>query len=179
MSFFVRILSVVMASGFGWVALAADDATLAKEVLQTAGVSGGLCIHLGCGRTESPGLTAALAENSAMAVHGLALDDAALARARKEIEARGMAGRATVEKVELKPLPYLPDLATLAVVEDLGALQGVTKEDILRVVAPYGVLCVKEGGKWTKTVKPRPKEMDAGATSSTARTTTWCPTTRR
>lgn len=157
----VRAWIVVLAGAVTWTAAsAADEATEAKAVLETAGLKAGLCVHLGCGRTDSPGLTAALAENSALAVHGLALDEASLARARKEIEAHGMAGRALVEKVELKPLPYLPDLATLAVVEDLAALQGVTKEDILRVVAPNGVLCVKEGGKWTKTVKPRPKEMD-------------------
>ncbi|MGD0094058.1 MAG: secretin N-terminal domain-containing protein, partial [Planctomycetota bacterium] len=140
-------------------ALAADATPDAKEILALSGVRYGLCVHLGCGRAESPGLTAALAENSTLVVHGLAGDEAALARARKEIEARNVCGRAMVERIPLNPLPYLSDMANLAVVEDLAAL-GISKEEILRIVAPNGVLCIREAGKWAKTVKPRPKEMD-------------------
>jgi len=134
----------------------------AKSVLEASGIKAGLCLHLGCGRAESAGLTAALAESSAMLVHGLALDDAALFRARAAIEARGVPGRAMVEKLAGKALPYLPDLAKLVVVEDLAALAaaGISREEVLRVLAPGGSLCVKDGGKWTATVKPRPKEMD-------------------
>jgi len=163
MFFPARVYALLLATlVVGTMSQAADDVAAAKEILSLSGASGGMCVHLGCGRQDSAGLTAALAENSALVVHGLALDDASLARARKEIEAHGMSGRAMVEKVELKPLPYLPDMATLVVVEDMAALTGagLAKDDILRVVSPNGVLCVKEGGKWTKTVKPRPKEMD-------------------
>jgi outer membrane protein assembly factor BamB len=159
----VRLWIITATLSLAWTAArAADESAEAKEILRVSGVRAGLCVHLGCGRPESPGLAAALAETTSLAVHGLALDDAALARARKAIEERKVCGRALAEKVECNPLPYLPDLVNLAVVEDLGALskQGVTREEILRVVAPDGVLCVKEGGKWTRTAKPRPKEMD-------------------
>ena len=140
----------------------AGEADEAGAILAASRAGGGLCLHLGCGRAGSAGLTAALAEASAMPVHGLALDDAALARARAAIEARGVPGRAMVEKLSGKSLPYLPDLARLAVVEDLGALAaaGISREEVLRVLAPGGSLCVQDGGKWTVTVKPRPKEMD-------------------
>jgi outer membrane protein assembly factor BamB len=112
---------------------------------------------------ESPGLTAALAGNGNWAVHGLALDDDALARARQAIESRNLAGHALVEKVVLPPLPYLPNLANLIVVEDLGALaaRGITREDVLQVLAPEGVLCVREGQAWQKTLKLRPGQMDS------------------
>ncbi|HOX04854.1 MAG TPA: PQQ-binding-like beta-propeller repeat protein [Planctomycetota bacterium] len=138
------------------------EATAAKAILDASGVKGGLCVHLGCGREGSAGLTAALAEGSELLVHGLALDDAALGRARAAIDARGVAGRALAEKLSEKALPYLPDLARLVVVEDLGALAaaGVSKDEVLRVLAPGGALCTLEGGKWTATVKPRPKDMD-------------------
>ena len=142
---------------------AADDAAEAKKILQVSGLHRGLCLHLGCGRADSAGLTAALAEGGEWAVHGLALDDASLARARKAIDAKRAAGRAFAEKMEIPPLPYLPDLANLVVAEDPAALsaRGVTREEMLRVLAPEGVLCVREGGSWKKTVKPRPKEMDS------------------
>ena len=165
MSVSTRNWVIVMVGGLAMAAaVAAEAASEAKEILATAGPRTGLCVHLGCGQAASAGLTAALAENSGLLVHGLACDETALARARKEIEARTMFGRAMAEKVppSKSPLPYLSDLASLAVVEDLAALaaQGVSKEEIMRVLAPNGVLCTREGGKWTKTVKPRPKEMD-------------------
>jgi len=138
-----------------------DEAATARAILQAAGVKTGLAFHIGCGRAEAPGLTAALAEQG-LVVHGLAIDDAAADRARKAIEAKNLAGRAMVERVALKPLPYLSDLANLVVVEDMAALAaaGVTRDELLRVLAPGGALCVLEGGKWAKTGKPRPKEMD-------------------
>ena len=73
--------------------------TLADEILALSGVKVGLCVHLGCGSHQNPALTANLAAASRLLVHGLALDDASLARARGVIEARGLAGRAMVEKV--------------------------------------------------------------------------------
>jgi outer membrane protein assembly factor BamB len=138
------------------------EAAAAKAVLEASGVKGGLCLHLGCGRDGSAGLTAALAEGSELLVHGLALDDAALSRARAAIDSRGVAGRALAEKLSEKALPYLPDLARVVVVEDLAALaaSGISKDEVLRVLAPGGALCTLEGGKWTATVKPRPKDMD-------------------
>ncbi len=141
---------------------ASPSAAEAQAIFAASGIKAGLCLQLGCGRADSPGLTAALAEGGGMPVHGLAFDDAAAARARAAIEARGVPGRAMVEKFSGKSLPYVPDLAKLIVVEELAALtaQGIGRADLLRVLAPAGVLCVKEGGKWVATIKPRPKEMD-------------------
>jgi outer membrane protein assembly factor BamB len=141
---------------------AAGAAETAKAVFTAAGVQAGLCLHLGCGRADTAGLTAALAEGSGMPVHGLAFDDASVMRARAAIEARGVAGRAMVEKHAGKSLPYVPDLARLIVVEDLAALtaQGINQDELMRVLAPTGVLCTRAGGKWVATTKPRPPEMD-------------------
>ena len=70
---------------------------------------------------------------------------------------------ALILRVELKRelsgplLPYADNLVNLLVAEELG---GVPMKECLRVLAPNGVACIKSGGRWTKTVKPRPKEID-------------------
>ncbi|MDD4891018.1 MAG: hypothetical protein PHU85_13940, partial [Phycisphaerae bacterium] len=140
----------------------APDCAEADKVLAAASVKTGLCIDLGCGRADQPSLPAGLASRSEMLVHALAIDDAALGRARAAIEVHGVPGRAMAEKLPGKTLPYLPDLARLVVVEDPAALEaaGVTKDEMLRVLAPGGMLCVRDGAKWAASTKPRPKSMD-------------------
>ncbi|HUU43076.1 MAG TPA: hypothetical protein VMX57_04815, partial [Planctomycetota bacterium] len=113
---------------------AQDEKTdAAAAVLKAADARRGLCLHLGCGGERAPELTAGLAEQSGMMVHGLATDDASLARARSAVTAKGLAGRAVVEKLPLVPLPYLNDLADLVVIDDLDALakQGLTLDEVL------------------------------------------------
>ncbi|MBI5395846.1 MAG: PQQ-binding-like beta-propeller repeat protein [Verrucomicrobia bacterium] len=136
--------------------------TLADEILASSGVKAGLCVHLGCGSHQNPALIANLAAASRLLVHGLALDDASLARARGVIDARGLSGRAMIEKVALPPLPHLNDLANLVVITDWEALaaQGLTMAEVERVTAPGGVICIVKDGRLTKTVKARPAGMD-------------------
>ncbi|HUV39508.1 MAG TPA: PQQ-binding-like beta-propeller repeat protein, partial [Planctomycetota bacterium] len=159
----VRTACVVLALGIAG-SLCADDAAEAAAVLKLSGVEHGLCVHLGCGREDSAGLLAELAGGSRLLVHGQALDDASLARARVAVERKQLAGRASAETLALtaRTLPYLADLADLVVVEDMPTLaaRGVSRDEVLRVLAPGGVLCEKTGGTWTKTVKPRPDGMD-------------------
>jgi outer membrane protein assembly factor BamB len=62
-----------------------------------------------------------------------------------------------VERFDGKRLPYADNLANLVVAEDLG---GVAKTEAMRVLAPGGVLYVKQDDRWTKTIKPRPKNTD-------------------
>ncbi|HUW59085.1 MAG TPA: PQQ-binding-like beta-propeller repeat protein [Planctomycetota bacterium] len=156
--------AVMLILGFllGAVEVWADDASEAAAVLKLSGVKKGLCVHLGCGREDSPGLLAELAGGSDLLVHGQALDDMSLVRAREAVGRKKLAGRASAERLTANALPYLPDLADLVVVEDMTELtaHGVTRDEVLRVVAPEGILCEKKGPRWTKTVKPRPKEMD-------------------
>jgi hypothetical protein len=141
---------------------AAGRETSAKDLLKLAGADVGFCVHLGCGREKTADLTADLAADSRMLVHGLALDDASLERARKAIEAKDLSGRAMVEKVPVNPLPYLRDLANLVVIEDFDVLAagGLTRAEVDRIVAPGGVVCIQKGSRWTRTVKVHPREMD-------------------
>ncbi|MHC4916323.1 MAG: class I SAM-dependent methyltransferase, partial [Planctomycetota bacterium] len=146
----------------GTITARGGEAGAAGEIIKVAGTGGGLCLHLGCGSPKRPGLTAELAEKSGMLVHGMALDGESLKRARETIVSKGVAGRAVVEKLNGKGLPYLDDLARVVVVENMGALKakGVSGEELQRVLSPGGMLCVLTGGKLTSTVKARPETMD-------------------
>lgn len=153
---------VVLLSGFTAAARGASPQAEAKQVLDASGVRVGLCVHLGSGSESCPELTAALAAETPMLVHGLAPDAASLARARKGVETRGLLGQAMVEMLPLDPLPHVCDLASLVVIEDFSALatKGLKMEEVQRITRPGGVICAKKEGRWTKSVKPRPAEMD-------------------
>jgi len=132
------------------------------QVVQKTGDEQGLCVIIGCGTRKSSTLAADVAKQSKLLVHGIALDDDSLARARKAISAAGVDGLATVEKLHLTPLPYRDNIANIVVVPDfkVAAAAGLTTEEALRVTAPKGRLIVNTNGKVTTTVKPMPKEMD-------------------
>ena len=133
---------------------AADEAA---AILKAAGVRGGVIVHLGCGDAGAPGLTAALGAGEAFLVHGLATNEESLARARAHIRASGVYGRVSADRLRGDRLPYIDNFVNLVVVEP-GT--GVGMDEVLRVLAPGGVACVRDGGGWTRTVKPRPESID-------------------
>ncbi len=122
----------------------------AADILETAGVRGGLVVHLGCGDGR---LTAALRAGDAYLVHGLDTDPANVRKARAAIRERGACGPVSADTFDGRHLPYVDNLVNLLVADDLG---GVPMAEVMRVLAPGGVALV--GGK--KTVKPRPSEID-------------------
>jgi outer membrane protein assembly factor BamB len=126
----------------------------AKDVLKASGIKGGLIVHLGCGDGK---LTAALHAGDAYLVHGLDTDAENVQRAREHIRSLGLYGPVAVEGFSGERLPYVDNLVNLVVAEDLG---GVSTDEVMRVLCPNGVAYVKQGGKWTKTVKPRPADID-------------------
>ncbi|MCW8131580.1 MAG: PQQ-binding-like beta-propeller repeat protein [Planctomycetota bacterium] len=134
----------------------------AEAILKSAGRDQGLCVVLGCGADKSADLLANLAAKSRMLVHGLAYDAPALERASAAVAAKDVFGQAVAECVALPPLPYVNDLVDVLVVEDPAAAKakGIAREELLRVLAPEGVLLEWSGTAWTSTVKPRPKGMD-------------------
>lgn len=127
----------------------------ASEVLEIAGARGGLCVHLGSG---DGALVMELASESRCIVHGLDADPLAVAKARNALIAKRLYGQAAVEEWNAATLPYGDNVVNLLVVDKAGQ---VSRDEMMRVLAPGGVLCVREaGGKWTRTVKPRPPGMD-------------------
>jgi len=131
-----------------------DEKTLAPQILVTTGVKGGLIVHVGCGGGK---LTAALRAKDSYLVHGLDADAGNIEKAREHIRSLGLYGKVSVEQWKSDRLPYTDNLVNLLVAEDLGE---VPVQEVMRVLAPNGVAYIKKGGKWTKTVKPRPEEID-------------------
>ncbi|MCD6303606.1 MAG: PQQ-binding-like beta-propeller repeat protein, partial [Planctomycetes bacterium] len=131
-----------------------DAAAEARAILSLSGVKGGLVVHVGCGDGL---LTCALRANDSYIVQGLTTSAAELAEARRNVQQTGLYGKVTIENTLPGRLPYVDNLVNLLVCEDGGA---VPAKEMMRVLCPGGVACVKRGGRWTKTVKPRPKNID-------------------
>ena len=132
----------------------ADADGAAKQILDAAGLHGGLIVHLGCGDGR---LTAALRTNSSFVVHGLDSDAEKVRQAQANLQQRGVYGPVAVEQFDGKRLPYAENLVNLIVAEDLGL---VTKEEALRVLAPGGTLLTRKDGSWSSCVKPHPTNTD-------------------
>ncbi|MHC4178749.1 MAG: class I SAM-dependent methyltransferase, partial [Planctomycetota bacterium] len=129
----------------------------ADRILEASGVRGGLVVHLGCGDGS---LTAALRANRSFMVHGLDRDPKSVAKAREHVRSLGLYGKSvSVDRLAGSRLPYVDNLVNLIVAEDLGN-SGIGMKEVMRVLCPNGVAYLKQGGKWTRTVKPRPSEID-------------------
>ena len=140
----------------------AGNGASARDVRAATGVAAGLAVHLG---TTDGTLEAALAREGRVLVHGIALDDASLAAARRSIRGEGLCGLACVERGVLDPLPYADNLVNLVVADgdqlaSRGFANGFSMGQVMRVLAPGGQAYVKQSGRWTRTIKPRPAAMD-------------------
>jgi len=132
----------------------AAEAGEAREILTAAGVKGGLIVHIGCGDGK---LTAALRATDAYLVHGVDTDAKNVAAARAHVLAAGLAGKVSVSRFDGKRLPCIDNVASLVVAGDNSSAPDA---EIMRILSPRGVARVKSGGKWTRTVKPRPDDID-------------------
>lgn len=121
------------------------------DILQSAGVKGGLVVHLGCG---DGALTTALRANDSYLVHGLDADAGNVRRARDFICSKGLYGCVSADTWNGKSLPYADNLVNLIVVSD--AKVQVSDTELMRVLAPLGVAWVNG----QKTVKPWPSAID-------------------
>jgi len=126
----------------------------AEQILSATGVKGGLVVHLGCGDGK---LTAALHASDNYTVQGLDTDVKNVEMARKHIQSLGLYGCVSVSRWTSDHLPYVDNLVTLLVSENPGK---IPMDEIMRVLAPLGIAYLKQGGQWTNTVKPWPKEID-------------------
>ncbi len=151
------LLAIVVLAGCFGSGLAspgrADDGG-AKAILDAAGVAGGLVVHLGCG---DAGVTAGLRATESYLVQGFDRDPAKVDAARRHVQSLGLYGKVAIDRWTGPRIPLADNLVKLLVVEDPSL---VPEEEILRVLAPQGVACVRRDGRWTKTVKPRPNEID-------------------
>ncbi|MBI5724775.1 MAG: PQQ-binding-like beta-propeller repeat protein [Planctomycetes bacterium] len=166
--FAVAIVSLALWAG---AAQAQDAKTSAAKILKSPEARTGLVVHLGCG---DGALTAELANGGKNVVLGLSADAAQVEKVRGNIQAKGIYGTVSVDCHPAAKIPLADNLANIVVADDYPALEkdGLKLEEVLRVLAPYGVaflkgakgkpegMTVSQDGEWLKIVKPYPKEMD-------------------
>ena len=151
--------------------VAAGEST--DAIFRASGIRAGLCVHVGV--TDGK-LTTELQHEGKFLVHGLAMDDVSVEKARSYIESKGVYGKVSVEHAALEKLPYADSLVNLLVVSNAQTLLRGRLEftEVLRVLAPNGVACfknwapekgkgyriLKQSGQWTFVTKPLPKGSD-------------------
>jgi outer membrane protein assembly factor BamB len=141
----------------------------AHELLRASGISGGIALHIGCNDGR---LSAALHSSDRLLVHGLDTEAQDVKIAQAYIDSLGLYGRVWAEHYDGKNLPHGDNLVNLIVLEDAGEL---ATEEIVRVLAPNGVLLVKADSPllplsglkksgdldgWIKYTKPWPEAID-------------------
>jgi outer membrane protein assembly factor BamB len=126
----------------------------ASEALEQSGVAGGLVVQLGCGDGSR---TAELRGGDSYLVHGLSTEPAEVAAARTRLRAQGVYGPVSVDLWDGQWLPYADNLVNLIVAEDAARAD---QAELMRVLAPRGVLLTRHGDAWQKTVKPWPEALD-------------------
>ncbi|GAB6166069.1 hypothetical protein JCM19992_20690 [Thermostilla marina] len=145
---------LMLAVVVGWAACTVHAAQPLDQVVDSLNLSGGLAVHLGCGRGEN---TLLLARGESWTVQGLDTDPQLIAEARSQIAQAGCYGRVSVKQLTGNRLPYVDNLVRLLVVEDAC---GISEDELLRVTAPLGVVLIKTSDGWEKKVKPWPEGMD-------------------
>ncbi len=127
---------------------------MAQTILEKTGIQGGLVVHLGCGDGK---LTAALHVNDRYLIHGLDTNPENVETGRKHIQSLGFYGEVSVDHLRSDTLPYTDNLVNLLIAENLG---NISMKEVMRVLSPGGVAYIQENGKWKKSIKPWPEEID-------------------
>ena len=133
---------------------ATASAQSAQKLLAQSGVKGGLVAHVGCGDGQ---LTAALRAGNSYLVHGLDADANDVTKARKHVRSLGLYGDVSIDQLTGDGLPYADGLVNLLIVDESA---NVSREERERVLAPGGVALIQQDGKWKKSVKTWPDDID-------------------
>lgn len=124
------------------------------DLLQDETLRPGLCVVVGCGNAE------ALVDsqlNGKYVVQGVCADKNKAGAIREELVAKGVYGKISVTQVVGNRLPYVDNLVNVIVVVNQGK---ISREETMRVVAPYGTALFKQNGTWKKVTKTYPQDMD-------------------
>ena len=131
-------------------ASATARAQSAMNILQDAGINGGVIVHLGCGDGK---LTATLRLNDGYCVHGLDAEAKNVQKARRHVQSQGLYGGVSIDIFDGRNLPYVDNMVNLLVADSLGK---VSQAEVMRVLAPGGIALI-DGRKH---IKPRPGNID-------------------
>jgi outer membrane protein assembly factor BamB len=108
----------------------------ASALLKTSGISGGICLVIG----GDAKLAAELASSSKLYVRLHTRDEERALAAGAQFAAGELRNRIGVSSHRLDPMPYISNLLNLIVVGDVA---GLKPKELVRVLAPGGVLAVK------------------------------------
>lgn len=136
-------------------ALSAAQAQEARQILDASGVKGGLVVAIGC---EDPSFLAGLRLGDSYLVHGLDPDPGKVAHAREYLQEKGLYGPVTVSRLKGSQLPYLDNLVNAVVVT--GDKGQISEDEMIRVLAPRGVIVDARRSQLKITRKPWPRELD-------------------
>ena len=125
-----------------------------RDLMKDKSVRAGLCVVIGC---DNENTLSSAQLNTKYLVQGLCTDEKKVDTIRKELIEKNVYGSISVSHLKGESLPYINNLVNVLVVIDQGR---VSRKELMRVIAPYGVLLTKEGSTWKKITKPYPKEMD-------------------
>jgi len=129
-------------------------ATADQQIVAGSGVQGGLIVHLGCGDGRK---TLELTADHRFIVHGLDADKSNVQAARTAALTARRHGRITFSHLPGSQLPYADNLVNLLIAEAPGR---ISRDEMMRVLAPLGVCLINEHGTWARIVKPWPAKMD-------------------
>ena len=126
----------------------------AGKIIERTGIEGGLVVHVNCGDGQ---LTAGLCANDQYVVHGISKSKESVDQARDFIQKQGLYGEVSIDRWQSRQLPYSANLVNLLVID-----QGrkVSRNEIMRVLAPMGVAMIKKDGDWVKEKKMWPSKID-------------------
>lgn len=146
-----------------WTAVLTGDQIPAAEIpaaatgvdlLAAAGIQGGLAVHVGCGDGS---VLDTFSNNARFLAVGLDPDPAEVAAARVRFQSQEVYGRVTVDLLRSDQLPFIDNLVNLLIVEH--DIQ-VSESELLRVLAPQGVLWRRGTEGWSSITKPMPSDYD-------------------
>lgn len=153
----LRLLLCLMGMAGSDFCAAADEAVARESaaIFVKSNITGGFVLHLGAGDGR---LTAALRRHQGVTVQGLEMDVRKVHNAREAIQKSGLYGPVSIARFQGGRLPYMDNLFNLVVVDDVAM---TTEREVLRVLAPEGAACFRQGNPWRILVKPRPEGIDA------------------
>ena len=128
----------------------------AGRILDKTGVKGGLVVHIG---STDGKLTSAFYANDGYLVQGLSRHVDLVDNARGYLHKRGLYGKVSVDHWSGNNLPYVDNLVNLLVACQ-SELDGITMDEIERVLAPNGVAYIRNGGRWDSRIKSWPDDID-------------------
>ena len=127
----------------------------AKALVEASRIKGGLAVVIGC---DNPALLADLRRTGPYLVHGLDADPEKVAAARKHLRQKDLYGPVTVSRLQGGQLPFVDGLVNLMVMRDAG--RGIRDNEIMRVLAPRGVVAAVRKSGIEITRKAWPAEID-------------------